>query len=521
MPVCAVSNPSWATSPVINPTPTNVAFNMTTNATMHFVLENNQTVYFVFNLVNSTPSLATNIQIGIYSATTFALVAQLNSTTSLIESNIDLPIGTYIVCMRSIRGTFSGTAKADYFGYSRSVTLEVRSFSGESVATEIKTEPKRKPCDKDMKWELVEGNLPEGLIIEPFSGMIHGTLPYLDCTQDNPNYNGFPSANMYFKTLDTFPNSTVYSWGRRWKFKLRISMVDQPQNYEEKWFCISILNDFSRTAKRFFDNYDNGIEIGEVIKDTKDKPFIFGLCPPDPCDTVDKPAVEVVEKDVIDNWENVTKDDHIIHLDIPDVNSIKDDNKQLSYNTYEVNNGVITKQVNNIIQEAVKSNCKFVNHYSTITMDQDVIDIGNIDTTLTNGYFQEVITIELDSYEHYLVFREWALANRNKDERLLEYKDSKLFNLFLMNDPEALYSYINYNPKTGYTYDGNSFGLSADDVDISDVEKHFIYMVLEVKELPEPKLINDIKDKQEEKIPNDIEIYGGETMTVTIHRFEW
>lgn len=521
MPVCAVSNPSWATSPIINPTPTNVAFNMTTNATLHFVLENNQTVYFVFNLVNITPSISTSIQIGIYNASNFALVAQLNSTTSLIESNIDLASGTYIVCMRSIRGSFTGTAKADYFGYSRNVTFEVRSYSGESVSAEIKIEPRRKPCDKDMKWELVDGNLPDGLIIEPFSGMIHGTLPYLDCTQDNPSYNGFPSSNMYFKTLDTFPNSSVYSWGRRWKFKLRISMVDQPQNYEEKWFCISILNDFSRTTKKFFDNYENGIQIGEVIKDTKDKPFIFGLCPPDPCDIVEKPIIDVVDKDIIEGWENVTKNDNIVYLDIPNVNTIKDDNKQLSYNIYNVNNMNVTKIVNNIKQDALKSNCKYVNHYSTIDIDKDIIDIGNIDTSVTKGYIQEVITIELDSYEHYLVFREWALANRNSDERLLEYKDSKLFNLFLMNDPDALYSYINYDPKKGYTYDGNSFGLSQDDLDISDVEKHFIYIALNVEELPEPKLISEIKDKQEEKIPNDMEIYVGEIMTVTLHRFEW
>lgn len=519
MPVCAVSNPSWATSPIINPTPTNVAFDMTTNATMHFTIENNQTVYFVFNLVNTTPSLAANIQIGIYSATTFSLVAQLNSSTTFIESNIDLPLGTYIVCMRSIRGSFTGTAKADYYGFSRNVTFDVRVSHGESVKTELKTEPKRKPCDKPMKWELVEGHLPDGLTIEPFSGMIHGTLPILDCTNDDPDYNNFPSANMYFKTLETFPNSSVYSWGRQWKFKLKISMVDQPQNYEEKWFCISILNDFSRTTRKFFENYENGNTIGEVIKDTKDKDFVFGLCPPDPCNTIDKPIDEVIDNDVIKDWDGVTIDDDITYIDIPNVNTIKDDDNTLTYTQYEVIYGKVTKRPVNIKLESIKTACKYNNHYATIDMDQDVIDLGNI-KVVDKGYTQETITIELDNYEHYLVFREWALAHRNTDERIIEYKDSELFNLFLMNSDKVLYGYIHYDPVNGYTYDGVSYGVSQDDLGIGD-EKHFIYIEMKVDDLPEPKLIQDITKENQAKVPTNIVIYGGETMSVTIHRWEW
>lgn len=516
MPVCAVSNPSWESSEVITPTPINVAFDTNKNQTLHFVLENSQTVYFKFLLKTLTPSMPINISVQIYNANTLGLVSSLTSNSLNIESNTDLLAGTYIICMRAIRGSYTGTAQADYYGYSRSVTFfpEVGE-SGQEVAFDLKTDPKRKPCDKDMKWEIVKGSMPKGLEIGTYSGMVYGTLPYLDCIEDDDGqgnlFKDIPSANMFFTTGDEESGVTVYPWGRRWKFKLRISIVEQPENFDEQWFCISIFNNWSRSEAKFMENYDNGVDLGEVIKQI-DKPYVFGLCPVDPC-KIDKDVENVIKEEIYD-WDGVGVEDNIIYLELNDdfadaPNNVNSSNKinakDKSYTVYKNIDGVKTKQVINIEKDDETTYCSYVDHESTIEMDDDIVDEGNVYNPFIaegtqKGYIQDTITVELESYEHYLSFRTWSNKHINTHSLIKEYSDSKLFRDFLIGKKDVKYEYIHYDPKEDEDDDGTM------------VEKHFIYIYYEVDELPEVKYLEEMIEKEKQKGPWDVMIEQGESV---------
>lgn len=522
MPVCAVSNPSWESSEVISSTPIGVEFDMSKNDTLHFILENSQTVYFKFLLKTLTPSLPINISIQIYNATTMGLVSTLTSNSTSIESNIDLLSGTYIICMRAIRGSYEGTAQADYYGFSRRVNFfpEVGE-AGQDVTVELKTDPKRKQCDKDMKWEVVEGSLPKGLEIGTYSGMVFGTLPYLDCLEDDEDnlFKDVPSANMFFTTGDEESGMSVYPWGRRWKFKLRISIVEQPQNYDEQWFCVSIFNNWSRTEVKFLENYDNGVDLGEIIKHV-DKPYVFGLCPPDPC-KIDKDVDGVISGEISD-WDTVDIDDDIIHLEISDnfseSNNINSSNrisvKDNKYTIYKNINGIKTKQVITNEKDDEIKYCSYIDHESTIEVDDDVIDEGNVYNTFiaegkTKGYIQDTITIELESYEHYLSFRTWSVQNINTHSLIKEYANNKLFYDFMIGDSNVKYEYITFNPLEDDESDEDLKHLAVD-------IKHFIYIYYEVDELPEAKYVEDVIQKEKEKGPWDVMMEHGESVVLEI-----
>ena len=518
MPVCAVSNPSWESSEVITPTPINIAFDMTKNQTLHFVLENSQTVYFKFLLKTLTPSMPINISIQIYNANTLGLVSTLNSTGLNIETNVDLLAGTYILCIRAIRGSYNGTAQADYYGYSRSVTFfpEVGE-SGQDVTFDLKTDPKRKPCDKDMKWEIVKGSLPQGLQLATYSGMVFGTLPYLDCIIDDDKdednlFKDVPSANMFFTTGDEESGMTAYPWGRRWKFKLRISIVDQPDHFDEQWFCVSIFNNWSRSQAKFMENYDNGVDLGEVIKHIDDKPYVFGLCPPDPC-KIDK-DVENVIKEEISDWDNVDAEDNIIYLEIHDnysePNNINGSNKinakDNTYTVYKNIDGVKTKQLVKNSKDEETVYCSYIDHESTIEIDDDIVEEGNVYNTFIaegkyKGYIQDTITVELESYEHFLSFRTWSVQNINTHSLIKEYSDSKLFRDFLSASKTVKYEYIHYDPKEDEDNDGEM------------VEKHFIYIYYDVQQMPEVKYVEEMIEQEKQKGPFDIMHDQGETVT--------
>ena len=514
MPVCAVSIPSWETSDVINPTPVPIEFDMSKNGTLQFELYNYQTVYFQFRLEALTP-LQVSIQFSIYNALSLTLVSSLTSTDTLIETNIDLAAGKYVICLRAIRGSYRGTAKADYYGYSRVVNFEPKSYSGDVCNFALTTQPLPKPCDRPMKWELLEGSLPNGLVLNMNSGLIAGTLPWLDCLDDDTSpYNNMPSANMFYKTLDTIAGVTIEPWGRRWKFKLRISMVDQPENYQDEWFCISIYNDWSRTDQKYMDDYNNGIEVGEVIKQIDKPRYTIGLCPPDPC-KIDKDVEDVIKIEIGD-WEGVTEDDDILILELPDIDDI-DPNEIKNKKLIEYSSiGGVRKKTTTIIEDnADIVYCNTFNHASTIDMDNDVIEIGNIIVPpVQKGYVQETITIELDSYEHFLTFRHWLGVNL-RDERVKEYANSKLLNLFLVDSDKVEYAHIYYDPKVGYDF--NNSGVSdPESLGLSDAPKHFIYIYFKVDELPEVKYLEDIINTQTVNNPIDIRCFNGDRVEVIL-----
>ena len=511
MPNCSVSNVEWETlGKELTPYETPVSFNMSTNETMYFTLLNNQTVYFYFYLSMSSGVVAPSVMISVYNAYTMNLVSSLTSANMIIETNIDLPAGQYIVCMRSLKGAYTGTAKADYYGYSRTVTLFPGvGESGQSVGFELKTEPRRKACDKPMRWELMEGKIPPGLVLEEYSGLLHGKLPWLDCLDDPEDpFKDIPSANMFYTTA-VEDIDTVEPWGRRWRFKLRISMVDQPEHYEEEWFCVAIYNDWSRSEKKFYQIYDNGNALGDLIQPA-DKPYSFGLCPPNPCE-IDKSIDHVIDLD-IGEWDGVTKEDNVMVIEIPDISTVnpkstlKNNNK---YTVYSRINGLNNKQEVEIEDDGEMVVLAYGVHRSTIEMDRDVIEVSSMYAPPSaKGYVHETIMFEVDDYDHFLTFRQWAKHNSSKLDP--DDTSTRLFSDFVAAKPNVKYEYMYYHPKQGFEWDPEGTK------DISDRPMNFIYIYYDPDDLPEVAYVEELITTQKQKGPWDGEGLIGESMEVEI-----
>lgn len=523
MPVCAVSNPTWENSEVINPTPTDVDFTMLKNGTLHFILDNSQTVYFKFYFTSLTPNQSVSIQISIYSANSFALISSLTSSETNIETNIDLQAGTYIICIRSLRGSYKGTATAQYFGFSRVVSLSPEvGESGQECNFNLTVDGIRKPCDKDMQWEIVEGTLPQGLVLDKYSGVIRGTLPYLDCLPDDDGnlFSEVASANLFF-TNEHHSGMTVEPWGRRWQFKLRISMVEQPEHYDEQSFCISIYNNWTRTERKFLDAYEEGIELKDIItKVEMEKPkYKFGLCPPDPCN-IDKDVDDVLDVE-LNEWDGVDSDDDVIHIELAlnknlsDSKKIQDSNKigetPRTYVVYKSEDGNKTKEMYEVDDDGKYIPSVYIDHHATIDIDEDIIDQGNmydsfIADGVTQGYIQETITIELFDYEHYLGFRLWANKNLKTHPLIKEYEYNKLFLDFLRGGENVEHEYI-FAPADN----------SDNDDDFKFEDKHFIYISYNVDKLPEAKYLEDMINAEKEKGPWDVMCTGGDRATFELN----
>lgn len=496
MPNCAISIPKWESEGrPLTQTPTNVSFTMIKNDTLYFELTNTQTVYMYFNLRNTGGPVS--YMISIYDAKTYNLVSTVNSTSLSLSTNIDLLSGVYIVCLRSLSGSYTGTARADYYGKGRVITLSpVVGEVQQAVEFDLKIEPRRKPCAKDMIWTLTDGKLPPGLHIDTRTGLIFGQLPYLDCIDDPDDaYNTIPSANLFYSSgIDRY--ETVEPWGRRWNFRLRIAIEDQPEHFDEKWFCILIYNNWTRTKDKFFNEYDNGLNVGAIIKQ-KDQEYQIGLCdnlcPPKETNEV----IDEVIKEFLENGIQVTPDVDILHIEFDDVgnpnSNLMNPNTVSIYTRTDEN---VNKRIVTIENDGVNHFGAYGNHHTTIEMDEEILNQRNIYVPeVQAGYISEDIMIEVSSYEEYLGFRQYArIAKDIPDSSVYEYRDMKIFHDFMNLTNNVKYEYMTYDPEIGV--DG-----VEDSKDMSDTVKHYIYIYHDIDKMPEVKQIEDMQNKEKQKAP--------------------
>lgn len=533
MPNCNTSIVNWQTEGrELTSLPIPVAFNLAKNDTLFFTLPNTQTVYFYFNL-NLVSGIAPQVTISVYDSKDYKLVSSLTSTGNNITTNIDLPAGTYIVCLRSLKGNFEGTARADYYGFSRTVTFEPFAYeSGQECIVELKLEPRPKPCNKPMHWDLIEGEMPPGLRLDASSGLIQGVLPWLDCLEDKESpFNDIPSANLFFKTAAE-ANQTVEPWGRRWDFKIRLYTIDQPENFDEKWYCVTIYNDWSRSTQKFFDNYKNENTLGTMIV-PKPKPYYFGLCPPN-MKEVEKSIDHTLDSLIVD-WEGVTGDDNIIHIEIDFDNpnsALKDNNNNLNKINTENNlftefkriYGKGTKQVKEIENDGITVYGVYNKHNTTLDIDRDIIDVNDIYIPPgQTGYINPSITLDIEGYEHFLTFRQWILAleskllNSNTKETVQQYlqlddSEYKLLQRYQNADSLVQAEYFEYFPDSGHEWsDEDTKGLS-------DNPKYFIHIFedLPPDDLPEVKSLTNMIENQKEKGPWNVFPFQGETVLIEL-----
>lgn len=523
MPNCMISVPYWQSEgQELANTPTPVEFNMLKNGTLFFSIANTQTVYMYFNLVSIGTSTI-NYVITIYDSVTYNIVTNMIGNSAIISTNVDLQAGTYIVCLRSVSGSYSGTARADYFGFGRTTNFTPTVDVGEESEFSLTTDPRRQECSRPLMWALVDGKLPPGLSLEARSGLIYGRLPYIDCLEDADNpMSDIPSANLFLGSGHPDSYDSIEPWGRRWNFKLRIYAADQPQNFQEQWFCILIYNNWTRSTAQFLDNYDNGEEYGDTLKsDIQKDPlqrYQIGLCNL----LVEGSLYEDLTSEAItDKIQNVI-DDYIKDGQNPDGYNIKliefnqpdlkqDNLNPSSYTVYEKQGDDLIADKHVVENDGSIKLGAYGNHNSTIDMDIDFIAANNVFVPdAPQGHVSEDILIQLDSYDQYTNFR--AIATqwlKSPISRIEEYRDNRLFNDFMRASNKVKYDYIYYDPKEGIPGVEDTKGITDEVVG---------YIYIEYKEvvLPEVEAIKRMAEEQQRKSPWEVFVDQGESIEFTL-----
>ena len=173
-------------------------------------------------------------------------LATANITNYISSFSINLERGTYFVCLSTNTSYVTGTITAIATEYAEIITFSSKFYFGSQLKSELYIKPPDIiDCNETVYFELVDGALPEGTIINKL-GRISGYLPNMDCTEDNLHLS--PSNNWMFQD-----GSMWYPWGRQYKFCLKAYIDSGPNGLGtaepiEQWFCIRIYNnwDFDR-----------------------------------------------------------------------------------------------------------------------------------------------------------------------------------------------------------------------------------------------------------------------------------
>lgn len=118
---------------------------------------------------------------------------------------------------------------------------------------------KKVRCNEPLRYELVEGMLPPDLRLYEYDGLITGVIANMDC-QDGDS----PSFNWFYTNHDGINQS----WARIWRFKLRVSLVRDPNINHEEWFCIKVHNNWTYDRIKYQEEIEANQTQIEIIGDT-------------------------------------------------------------------------------------------------------------------------------------------------------------------------------------------------------------------------------------------------------------
>lgn len=207
-------------------------------------------VLFNISLVPSgTPVIAA--QLAIYkfngSAATSVLVGTINLNNPTMSFSRDFEFGNYILCFRSLSGSYSAQVTGFFTTYPTTSFMSVRFSHGENLQRpEMGVPPLPSPCEEPLFYEILDGELPPGLVMNSL-GIIEGTLPNLDCIDETKDYS--PSINWFYQDSD----GVYQPWGLRWRFKVKMFIASMPDVFQEAWFCIKIHNNWSYDRDNFIE----------------------------------------------------------------------------------------------------------------------------------------------------------------------------------------------------------------------------------------------------------------------------
>jgi hypothetical protein len=194
----------------------------------------------------SNTSIKMIINIFSYDENTKSLI-DLGST--LIEEMFqdfqkDLTAGTFFMCVTNYFSTIDAYITGIFSGFESWAKISAVFSEGSSVITTVTQKRPERVCTRPIFYDLIDGNLPPGISLLS-TGRLYGTLPNLDCCDENANLS--PSADWFGQ----YPTGEWHPWGRQWRFKVRITLPGFPLAIDERWFCIRVYNNWDIEKENF------------------------------------------------------------------------------------------------------------------------------------------------------------------------------------------------------------------------------------------------------------------------------
>lgn len=228
-------------------TDTYLQFKTLQKVILAFAQSNQDTVKFSVT-VKSEGSIDLTLAIFKYDAAQSTLLQTGSVAISSIGQSfqIDFSAGAYFFCITN-RGApceicLTGIAS----NFQTWANLMPTAYDGEQVVAELTAKKPKPPgtCTQAILYEIVEGSLPPGIFMTQ-GGRLYGTLPNLDCCEENAELS--PSVDWFGQ----YPNGEWHPWGRQWRFKVKIYVEGFPAAVETQWFCIRVYNNWDLDKENF------------------------------------------------------------------------------------------------------------------------------------------------------------------------------------------------------------------------------------------------------------------------------
>jgi hypothetical protein len=294
-------------------TRTNFTIGASSKHIFAFKTSKQDTVKFLTELFpsGSFGQLKMVISIFSYDENTKTLV-DLGST--LIEEIVqefqkDLSAGTFFMCITNYFSSIDAYITGKFSGFETWAKISPVFIEGSSVLTTVTQKRPERVCSRPIFYELIEGSLPPGISLLS-TGILHGTLPNLDCCGENANLS--PSADWFGQ----YPTGEWHPWGRQWRFKVRITLPGFPLANAERWFCIRVYNNWDIEKENFKKQLPFS-KMYDIVDNEPEKEIVLeSLCPK--YEAIEMPSksevIELKSQCLSDNIEPLNKS----VLQIPD-----------------------------------------------------------------------------------------------------------------------------------------------------------------------------------------------------------
>ena len=221
---------------------TNKVFKVVTTATTQAQFR------FVFNPTSTVTTVSITVAAYQKVGTSYVDLGAVAFSDLVANFFKDFTVGEFYICVRSNQ-SYNATVVGvgDFTGFAPTVNFSPVVSDGCTMSVTMENVKPVNACDEPLFYEIVEGSLPPDIFMNDL-GRLYGTLPNLDCLVDAVDYS--PSQNWSFPD----PDGNMHPWGRQWRFKVRVSIAEQPDTSSDEWFCVAVHNNWDFDRDNFVKN---------------------------------------------------------------------------------------------------------------------------------------------------------------------------------------------------------------------------------------------------------------------------